>query len=40
MSALVATFTLGSVFTLHADAKGTHGLPAVGTAVDSSPAAV
>ncbi|MEW2708507.1 hypothetical protein AB0948_26360 [Streptomyces koyangensis] len=40
MSALVATFTLVSVFTLRADAKGTHGLPAVGTAVDSSPAAV
>ncbi|MGW4376174.1 oligosaccharide MFS transporter [Streptomyces albidoflavus] len=40
MSALVATFTLVSVFTLRADAKGTHGLPAVGTAEDRSPAAV
>ncbi|KLI99197.1 MFS transporter [Streptomyces albidoflavus] len=28
MSALVAAFTLVSVFTLRADAKGTHGLPA------------
>ncbi|MCR0990736.1 oligosaccharide MFS transporter [Streptomyces albidoflavus] len=40
MSALVATFTLVSVFTLRADAKGTHGLPAVGAAEDRSPAAV
>lgn len=40
MSALVATFTLVSVFTLRADAKGTHGLPAVGAAEDHSPAAV
>ncbi|MFB8409645.1 oligosaccharide MFS transporter [Streptomyces albidoflavus] len=40
MSALVASFTLVSVFTLRADAKGTHGLPAVGAAEDRSPAAV
>lgn len=40
MSALVATFTLVSVFTLRADAKGTHGLPAVGAAEERSPAAV
>lgn len=39
-SALVATFTLVSVLTLRADAKGTHGLPAVGTAEERSPAAV
>ncbi|MEU3123437.1 oligosaccharide MFS transporter [Streptomyces albidoflavus] len=39
MSALVATFTLVSVFTLRADAKGTHGLPAVGAAEGRSPAA-
>ncbi|MCG5118201.1 oligosaccharide MFS transporter [Streptomyces sp. T7(2022)] len=40
MSALVASFTLVSVFTLRADTKGTHGLPAVGAAEDRSPAAV
>ncbi|MEU7352337.1 oligosaccharide MFS transporter [Streptomyces albidoflavus] len=40
MSALVATFTLVSVFTLRADAKGTHGLTAVEAAEGRSPAAV